>query len=430
MTDLIQYIVSFLLRLPKQSDAVKAIGYTADKNQFDAYRIVIIPSGLFDDNNYGKKASMPSFPLQEIEGMPFPYGNSLVEKVNSTLVIHADLIASSFFFLSRYEEWVRTDAVDVHGRFKGKESVAFKGGFIHRPIVDEYGRFLRQKLREQGIDVPEPQNKIHRIYLTHDIDLAFQYRSIRGLVGALIRSVKDRKNEIIPAIRVFFGDVKEDPLYSTYQFAMQKDAELQENIRTIFFFKSLIKKTIYDMPFYSLGSRDIQHLFFLCRQRSIDVALHPSYAAGEHPNLIGREKINLEKHSNVSIWFSRHHYLRLKCVTDMQYLVKNHISDDFSMGYPDVAGFRLGTCRSVRWINPATYTVTELVLHPLTAMDATLTDPKYMNLSKEKAFEYLCALIDTTKEHNGDVTLLWHTNKFLEETCREFYVKLINYLKK
>ncbi len=430
MADLIQYIVSFLLKLPKQSDIVKSVGYTSNKNEFDAYRVVIIPSGLFDGNDYGKKESLPLLPLQEIDGIPFPYGNPFVEKVNNTLVIHADLVASSFFFLARYEEWVRTDAVDEHGRFVGKESVAYRGGFIHRPIVDEYGRFLRQKLQEQGVDIPEPPTKIRRIYLTHDIDLAFQYRSVRGLAGALLYSVKNRKNEIIPAIRTFLGDVKEDPLYPTYQFAIQKDGELQENTRTVFFFKSLVQKRKYDLPYYSLKSGDIQHLFFLCKQENIDIALHPSYAAGENPSLIAIEKAKLERFSGNSIWFSRHHYLRLKNVMDMQYLIKNHISDDFSMGYPDVAGFRLGTCRSVRWINPSNFAVSELVLHPLTAMDATLTEPKYMNLSEEKAFEYLCTLIDAAKAFNGDLTLLWHTNNFLKESSKELYSKLIDYLKK
>ena len=33
-------------------------------------------------------------------------------------------------------------------------------------------------------------------------------------------------------------------------------------------------------------------------------------------------------------------------------MIRAGITDDFTMGYADIAGFRLGTCRSVRWINP------------------------------------------------------------------------------
>ncbi len=430
MTDLTQYIISFLLRQPIQSDAVQSVGYTADTSKFDACKIVIIPSGLFDEAVYGKKESLPTFHLQEIDGMPFPYGKPFVEKINNTLVIHADLIASSYFFLARYEEWIGTDSVDIHGRFDGKESLAYKGGFIHRPIVDEYGRYLRRKLREQGVEISEPPQKIHRIYLTHDIDIAFCYRTLRNLAGALFRSVIKRKNEFTSALKVYLGNLQTDPMYSTYQFAFRTDAELCGNVQTICFFKSLAgKKEKYDLPSYSLASKDIQHLFRLCRQKNVDIALHPSYAAGANPILIANEKINLEKHSTVSVWFSRHHYLRLQKVTDMQYLLKSHITDDFSMGYASVAGFRLGTCRAVRWINPETRKVTELVLHPLTAMDGTLFHENYMNLSEAKAFDYLKQLIDTTQEHNGDITLLWHTNQFLCENQRNFYSQVIDYLK-
>ena len=36
----------------------------------------------------------------------------------------------------------------------------------------------------------------------------------------------------------------------------------------------------------------------------------------------------------------------------MVWLEKAGITDDFTIGYPDVAGFRLGTSRPVHWINP------------------------------------------------------------------------------
>ncbi len=436
MSDLIHYILSFLLQVDKNSEGMKSIGYTAESKDFDSFKVVIIPSGFFTSSNYGKPESLPSLPLAEIRGIPFVYGNSLVEKVNNTIVIHADLIASAYFFLSRYEEWVRTDANDKHGRFKGKESVAFRGGFILRPIVDEYGRFLRQILRERGVNIPEPPNKICRVYLTHDIDYAFQYRTVNGVLGSLLRSFKTGKNEIIPALRVFFGKTDKDPLYPTYLFIASKNDEFQQStsipVSSIFFFKSLEKKSIYDKPFYSLKSKELQRIFLLCRHKNIDIGLHSSYASGDNPELIAYEKQHLEKHTLTSVWCNRHHFLRIKNVMDMQALIQNNISDDFTMGYADIAGFRLGTSRSVRWINPQTRTVTELLLHPLTAMDKTLTGAKYMNLTHSEAFNYVCKLVDVIKEHNGEVCFLWHNNMFLQgkENHRELYSKLLDYLKK
>ena len=82
------------------------------------------------------------------------------------------------------------------------------------------------------------------------------------------------------------------------------------------------------------------------------------------------------------------------------------------MGYADVAGFRLGTCKAVRWINPMTRQLTSLTLHPLTVMDCTLSDPQYMNLSYVEALTYCISLIKRIREVGGEVVTLWHNTSF------------------
>ena len=91
--------------------------------------------------------------------------------MDNTLVLHADLIASTYFLISRYEEMVQPNKRDVHGRFPGKESLPYRAGFIDSPLVDEYGKLLRSQLRGTGCKVPESQQQIRKIYLTHDVDL-------------------------------------------------------------------------------------------------------------------------------------------------------------------------------------------------------------------------------------------------------------------
>ena len=51
------------------------------------------------------------------------------------------------------------------------------------------------------------------------------------------------------------------------------------------------------------------------------------------------------------------------------------------MGYADCIGFRLSTCRSVKWIDPMTFDVHDLVLHPLSVMDSTI-EPQYLGLER------------------------------------------------
>jgi hypothetical protein len=99
------------------------------------------------------------------------------------------------------------------------------------------------------------------------------------------------------------------------------------------------------------------------------------------------------------------------------------------MGYADIAGFRLGTCRPVRFINPKTKRLTSLTLHPLSIMDCTLTNTNYMNLNYTQALLYAQTLIEQTKKYNGDLCLLWHNTIFTEEGHKNLYSQLINLLK-
>ena len=75
---------------------------------------------------------------------------------------------------------------------------------------------------------------------------------------------------------------------------------------------------------------------------------------------------------------------------------KQVITDDFTMGYPDVAGFRLGTSRPVHWINPENKRISPLILHPLAIMECSLNEPVYMNLDYEGHL-----LLNTTHQTGG-----------------------------
>ena len=156
MQETITYIIEFLLHGNKH--LISEVGYTNDVNQFNRYRVVIIPSNFFDDNVYGTAQSAPQLPLENIEQTPLLFGKPLLRKEGNTLLIEADIIASSYFLLSRYEEMLnQTKLRDEHGRFIGKKSLPYLAGFIDRPIVDEYGQLLRGWLRQQGCDVTEPE---------------------------------------------------------------------------------------------------------------------------------------------------------------------------------------------------------------------------------------------------------------------------------
>jgi hypothetical protein len=170
-----------------------------------------------------------------------------------------------------------------------------------------------------------------------------------------------------------------------------------------------------DQPILLFHTPDFQSLIKLCRKKNITFGLHASYEAGLNPNRILDEKKNLNRITKRKTVLNRHHYLNTREPEDMQALITAGITDDFTMGYADVAGFRLGTCRPVKWINPQTRKITSLTLHPLTIMDKSLSDKRYMYLNAHEANEYCIQLINVVESWNGELVMLWH-NTSVEKT--------------
>jgi hypothetical protein len=358
------------------------------------------------------------------------FGEPRTERKGGTLILHADIIAGTYFLISRYEEMIRRDVRDAHGRFIGKESLPFKAGFMHRPIVDEYGKLLRELLRKQGVDIQEPKAELRKIYLTHDVDIIARYRNVRGVLAALMKN----RSELKTALKSFFGSIENDPWF-TFEWILTQNFWLNKhrnNAETIFFIKTKGGNYQEDKPNRNVEDDDYLLLYNYLKRNYVPIGLHASYEAGFFPQSIFSEKKLLERASGTTINCNRHHFLASREPEDMQALIIAEIFDDFTMAYADVAGFRLGTCRAVRWINPATKELTPLTLHPLTMMDGTLSDSRYMNLPENEAYNYAEKLIDETAKHNGDLCLLWHNTAVAENAGyhRKLYQKIIQYISK
>lgn len=429
MKDFIQYIIRFLLGDDIPGRYIRTVGYTDDPRLYNKYSIVIHPSGFFDGDVYGKPTSIPTLPLRLIENTPLLFGEAEEEMVGDTLVLKADLVASTYFLITRYEEIISRNIRDEHGRFPGKQSLPYRAGFLHRPVVEEYGLYLRNKLRQLGAKLPEEKQGIQKINLTHDVDAPFYCRSWRNV----LREVKNGNN-IITALKNKNGRLENDPFY-TFPWIFEEDERVRtvlgkKRCKIICFFKAG-GNTVQDRPVYKLTNKDIKKLFSLCDTYQIEIGLHSSYQAGKEPEQIVKEKKRLQSATGKKIMINRHHFLSCREPEDTLFLQKAGINQDYTLGYADVAGFRLGTCHPVRWINPVTRKLTSLTLHPLTMMECSLSEEKYMGLSYEEALEYSQELIKQTKKHRGELTLLWHNTAFAEHKSgylKQLYCDLINKL--
>lgn len=113
-------------------------------------------------------------------------------RANGVVVFYADIIAATFFMLSRWEEYVATD-FDAHQRFPAHNSVAYQQGFIEHPIVDYYGLILRAWLCEI-LPEWEPRTAQFTVQLSHDIDFVRRFHTPKQIAIAVAQSGFKRRN--------------------------------------------------------------------------------------------------------------------------------------------------------------------------------------------------------------------------------------------
>lgn len=392
-------------------------------------RVCIVPSGFFGEQ-YGTRVTLPTLPLTECDGVPLLYGSPRVEVRDGRLMVYADIIASTFYLTTRYEEAVRRDVRDEHGRFPGTESLPFRAEFLNRAVVDEYASLLRKWLRLAGVGVPEP-NRQFSVLLSHDVDSPWLYspRSVPGLFRAWLTGRRSW-NQLIEAVAVITG-VCRDP-YDTFDEIIRMDSSVLLSsacplARVVYFFMAN-EKAETDWR-YSVASKRARRLIKRLRETGAHIGLHPGLLAGSQPEVIALEKSRLEEAINAPVVCSRHHYLRLLEPEDGWYLARAGIVWDSTLGYADVAGFRLGVCRPIELFDPVLLRPMGIEEHPLLVMDGSLHDKKYMGLSPEEAVSYCRGLIAETRRHNGEFVMLWHNSSFTGDS-KEYHSWLYDALLK
>ena len=397
MNEIIEYIITFLLYGNKE--AAKQVGYTADESQWSDYRVVIVPNG-----HLGKEIVMPELDRCAVEHYRIDGQSASPEdEAIARYVIRTDIVYNTFFFISRAEEVLNTQR-DEHGRFASKYSILGQENRLMIPTVDEYARMLMKLL-----DLPLPTPSFSQIYLTHDVDSIANYRHLRGAVGGIVRG---QWRKVLASQK----DIHNDPAF-TFSWLIAQDKKV-DGAECIYFVKDTDGKG-YDYPQYDLGGKDFEVVAQLIDNGGAKMGWHGSYYGGDKAKRLLGDKAGLH----------RSHYLR--CSIDrMQELADMGVKEDFTMMFPDHVGFRLQTTRAVRWINPKTMTLTNLVLHPLTVMDCTLSNANYMNLSEDEAYFECQRLFEKVHQNSGEIVLLWHNTIITDDGYhRSLYPKLLSLLK-
>lgn len=402
----VNYIIRFLVQSPEEKPL--PVYYGSAETASDGAKIVIVPAV----SDFAITA-LPETPFRIIEDTPVLFGEPRIEREDGKIIVYADIIASSFFLLSRYEEILKPECRDKHGRFLAKDSVIFQQGCGGRPLVDEYGRLLRKWLREAGVGIPAEKHGFSKIYLTHDVDVPFRFERLTQAGKQYIKNMLHYNSSKQP-LKKYFNE-QYDECY-TFPKIIHYDKNLKDAlpdvpVESVYFLISA--GSFLNSKYYNFYSQKTERLIGVLKKSGAALGLHVSYEAGVNPEKIPDEAARIKNKLKADTLISRHHYLQWREPEDVVFMEQAGITDDFTLSYADCAGFRLGTCHPYRFINPRTKKLTNMMIHPLEIMECTLNRPDYMNLDYEQAFNQCKGLINQVYQHNGELVLLWHNTEFL-----------------
>jgi hypothetical protein len=322
------------------------------------------------------------------------------------VVFHVDIIATTLFMLSRWEETVN-DSRDEHGRFPAEASVAYQQGFLERPIVDEYALILRAWLK---VLCPgwQPAARKFSLKLSHDIDHVQRFsdwkQGLRTLGGDVLkRRDLSRAGQSLRGTLARLGTPALDPHIQgirilasiSRQYGLSNDA----------FYFMAADPTPFDSG-YDPHTPFVKKCIDDLERQGFEIGFHPSYETFLVPAQLAEEKSRLDTLVSHPVSGGRQHYLRFQVPETWRHLEQVGLNYDATLGYARHAGFRCGTCHPFRPFDLEAQRVLQIEERPLIAMDKTFQN--YQGLTPEQTVDAILRLAHRCKQVGGEFSLLWH----------------------
>lgn len=350
------------------------------------------------------------------ENIPVLYGSEELSVSSEQIICGIDLFASSFFMLTRWEEYVNKER-DMHNRFPARASVAYKFGFLDRPIVNEYVEMLWNMLKHLGIEQERKQRKFQYI-LTHDVDHIEYWKSpwllIKRVGAEMIKrkSIEGATESFKDFINVKIGKSR-DP-YDTFDLLM--DISESIGVKSHFYFMSG-GLTSYDNR-YNIDSIRAKEIIRKIEERDHIIGFHPSFNTYNNKEQWQMEKKKLEEVLGYQVKEGRQHFLRFEVPFTWRIWEENGMEFDSTLGYADREGFRCGTCYDFPVFDFLQRRKLQLREYPLIVMEGSFTT--YQSIEPIVMENRINMLISKVKRYNGNFVYLWHNSSFKVGKWRDF----------
>jgi hypothetical protein len=378
--------------------------------------------------------TLPNSPRLVDDSIPILFGEGCSVLTNSqSISLPLDIFGGIFFLLARYEEYLEFEP-DDHGRFPATESLAYKAGFLERPIVDEYVEILWACMKTLWAELSRTE-LTSSTNITCDVDTPYDARAVsfpgtaRTVLGDLIK--RKSAGDAIASIRRYIGhrtkNFEHDTNYESLRWMMGVN-EAAGNVVS-FYFIPAASNLKYDMG-YSIRDQVVVSMIKEIHARGHLIGIHPSYDSHFSEERIRYEHRLLQSLMNdldidqIEVG-GRQHYLRWSQATP-RYWASSGISYDSTLCFADHAGFRCGTSRAFKMFDLQTSKVLPLTQRPLIAAESVVVSDVYMGLgATTEGLEYFLELKKRCHMFNGCFTLLWHNSTLTTLEEREIYKAII-----
>lgn len=331
---------------------------------------------------------------------------------------YIDPLASIFYVLSRYEEYL-PKSTDEHDRFIAAHSFQKKFGWLETPIADIWAETFLEYLQDNHPNF-EYQQAPSRLILSFDIDntFAFKHKNAMQLIGGRIQDFLKGKTENLNLRREVLDGSTPDP---NDTFVQIESYQKRVNDVKLFWhlgdFKQYDRNISWTNPIHQ---RLIQRM-----STNMEIGSHPSYQSYLNETLVRQERGRLEHIIKKPVYSSRQHFLKLHIPSSYRLLNNLGYQHDYTMGFADEIGFRMGTAHAVRFYDVRSDETLPLVIHPFVYMDGTLN--QYMKLSIEEAKNRIDKLAQLVKKYGGDFICIWHNDTINSHGAWENWTQVLEH---
>jgi hypothetical protein len=385
-------------------------------------RCVLVPDVLFATHpeDWLTEAALPR--VYSAGSLPVLYGSP--REPDSTR-LDVDVLGSAFFMLTRYEELVLGDR-DHYGRFPAPASIAWRGGFLGKPIVDAYVELLWDAMQRTWPRLRR-RPRSFEVILTHDVDdplatLDHGPRDFaRQLGGDLVRRRDPRL--ALRRVRSLAGDRRLDP-HNTFDFLM--DVSERHGLRSAFYFLAHRDERPRDAAFLFEDSW-VRALIGHIGRRGHEVGLHTSFCTPRDAALTRTEFARLRDVAEAEgvdqhEWGGRQHYLRWTNPDTWRNWDEAGLGYDSTLGYAEALGFRAGTCHPYRVFDLRERRPLRLRERPFQVMDVALLSALRPDTARDAVLE----IAAQCRRYRGCLVVLWHNNTLLRSRREQrWYEELV-----